>query len=159
MARGNFDNLVFNVRLDRKQRALDDALLVLWRQLEAIVDEYVEWHTFVLWVRTIVEATGNIPNAVRSELRQRCPGFLDATEHAQHQPIWKLLEEWLAAERFAQARAEGWVDAIMYYAYKDLRVEQAWSLWERAKAGWRRTPPITGRHSTSGNSKLWRRTP
>jgi hypothetical protein len=141
MARGNFNNLVLSVRLERKQIAVQDALLVPWRQLAASVDEYVEWHTVVLWVRTIVEATGDVPDAVRSELRARCPGFLDTNESAKHQPVWKLLEDWLAAERFADAKAGGWFDAIMYYAYKDLRVEQAWSLWERAKANWRRTPP------------------
>jgi hypothetical protein len=27
----------------------------------------------------------------------------------------------------------------MYYAYKDLRIEQAWALWERSKADWSRS--------------------
>jgi hypothetical protein len=114
---------------------------VPWRQLEASVNEYIEWHAFVLWVRTIVEATGDVPDAVRSKLRACCPAFVDANESAQHPPIWKLLEEWIAGERFADANAGGWFDAILYYAYKDLRVEQAWSLWQQAKADWRRTPP------------------
>jgi hypothetical protein len=141
MARGNFDSLVLNIRLDRKQRALQDALLIPWRELAASADEYVEWHAFVLWVRTIVEATADVPDGIRSELRARCPGFLDGHQSAKDQPIWKLLQEWLAAERFADAKAGGWFDAITYYAYKDLHVEQAWSLWERARADWRRTPP------------------
>jgi hypothetical protein len=141
MGRGNFDNLVLKVRLDRKQRALQDALLVPWRQLEASADEYVEWHTSLLWVRTIVEAAGGVPDGIRSELRTRCPGFPDSDQSVQQQPIWKLLEESLAAEHFAQAKAGGWFDAVMYYAYKDVRVEQAWSLWEKTKAAWRRSPP------------------
>jgi hypothetical protein len=29
----------------------------------------------------------------------------------------------------------------MYYAHKDVRIEQAWSLWERSKADWSRTQP------------------
>jgi hypothetical protein len=49
----------------------------------------------------------------------------------------------IVAERFADARAGGWFDAMMYYAYKDVRIEQAWSLWERSKADWSRTQPGT----------------
>jgi hypothetical protein len=141
MARGNFDNLVLKVRLDRKQRALQQALLVPWRELAARTDEYVEWHTFVLWIRTIMDAGGNLEDGIRSELRVRCPAFLDSDQSAKHQPIWKLLEEWLAANLFADANAGGWFDAIIYYAYRDVRVEQAWSLWERARAEWRLSRP------------------
>jgi hypothetical protein len=109
--------------------------------LEASADEYVEWHTFVLWVRTIVEAIGGVPDGIRSDLRTRCPRFLGADQPTHQQPIWKLLEEWLATKCFAEANAGGWFDAVMYYAYKDVRVEQAWSLWERTKPDWHRTPP------------------
>jgi hypothetical protein len=109
--------------------------------LEASADEYVEWHTFVLWVRTIVETAGGVPDGIRSELQTRCPAFLDSDQSVQQQPFWKVLEQWLATGHFAEAKAGGWFDAVMYYAYKDVRVEQAWSLWEKTKAGWRRTPP------------------
>src|SRR5215831_8594198 len=131
MARGNFGSLVLNVLLDRKRRALQDALLVPWRQMEASVNEYIEWHAFVLWVRTIVEASGDVPHGIRSEFRARCPGFLDGGQSTQHQPIWKSLEQWVMANRFADANAGGWFDAIMYYAYRNVWVEQAWSLWEQ----------------------------
>jgi len=141
MARGNFDSLVLGVRLDRKDRALQNALLVPWRELAASADEYVQWHAFVLWVRTIIEAAGHPPDSVRSELGTRCPGFFYGSDSAKHQPIWKLLEEWIASEHFARAQAGGWFDAMMYYAYKDVRIEQAWSLWERSKADWIRTQP------------------
>lgn len=135
MAKRNFDHLVAKVRLDRKQRALQDALLVPWRQVEESAEDYVECHTFVLWVRTVVESTGQISEAVRSELRARCPGFVDANESTKHQPIWKRLEDWIAAEVFAHAKAGGWFSAVLYYAHKDLRIEQAWTFRERAKAG------------------------
>jgi hypothetical protein len=138
MARGNFDSLVLKVRLDSKQRALQNALLVPWRELATSADEYVEWHAFVLWVRSIADACGSVPEGTSSELRVRCPGFLEA---AKHRPIWKALETWIAAERFADAQAGGWFDAMMYYAYKDVRIEQTWSLWERSKADWSRTQP------------------
>jgi hypothetical protein len=53
------------------------------------------------------------------------------------------LEEWVTAHQFATARAEGWFDALMYYAYKDLRTEQAWTTWERTKADWHQTAPVS----------------
>ena len=86
MARGNFDSLVLNVRLDSKQRALQNALLVPWRELQKSADAYVEWHGLVLWVRSIVEATGDVPDGVRSELRSRCPVFLTETTLASASP-------------------------------------------------------------------------
>jgi hypothetical protein len=138
MARGNFESLVLNIRLDSKQRALQNALLVPWRELKASAGDYVEWHAFVLWVRSIADACGGVTEGISSELRVRCPGFLEA---AKHPPIWKALEAWIAAERFADAQAGGWFDAMMYYANKDVRIEQAWSLWERSKANWSRTRP------------------
>jgi hypothetical protein len=131
MPRGNFDSLVLNVRLDSKQRALENALLVPWRELAASADEYVQWQGFVLWVRALIYAAGDVPDGIRSELRTRCPGFVRGDEPAKHQPIWKALEDWIATEHFA----------MMYYAYKDVRMEQAWSLWERSKADWSRTQP------------------
>ena len=141
MARGNFDSLVLNVRLDSKQRALQNALLVPWRELQESADAYVEWHALILWVRSIVEATGDVPDGVRSELRSRCPGFVDGSHSGKRQPTWRLLDEWIAMKHFADVRAGGWFDAMMYYAYKDVRIEQAWSLWERSRADWSRTQP------------------
>jgi hypothetical protein len=141
MARGNFDSLVLNVRLDSKQRAFQNALLVPWRELEASANDYIEWHALVLWVRSIVDVTGHVPDDVFSELRARCPAFLDANDAVKHQPTWKLLEEWIVTKHFAYAQAGGYFDAVMYYAYKDVRMEQAWSLWERSKADWSRAQP------------------
>jgi hypothetical protein len=52
------------------------------------------------------------------------------------------LEEWVTAHQFATARAAGWFEALMYYAYVDLRTEQAWTTWERTKADWRQAAPV-----------------
>ena len=143
MAKTEFANLVLNVRLDSKQRALKEAVLVPWRQLEESAVAYAEWHIFVLWVRVIAETEGRLPGIVRSALEARCPGFLEH-ENPERRDIgllWKSLEEWVTANRFAEAKAGGWFDALMYYAYKDLRTEQAWSLWERTRAAWHDNRP------------------
>jgi hypothetical protein len=141
MARGNFDSLVLSVRLDSKDRAVQNALLVPWRDLAASADQYVQWHAFVLWVRTIMETAGCAPDIIHSELRTRCPDLVDGNDSALGQPIWKRLEEWIATQQFARAQAGGWFDAMMYYACKDLRIDQAWALWQQSKADWSRSKP------------------
>ncbi|MCI0723811.1 MAG: hypothetical protein L0338_33365 [Acidobacteria bacterium] len=143
MAKANSTNLVLNVRRDSEQKALQNALLVPWSQLAESAAAFAEWHIFVLWVRVITETADHLPDIVRSALPSRCPGFLEgqSRERKDNYPLWSSLEEWITAHCFAKAKADGWFDALMYYAYKDLRTEQAWTSWERTKADWRHTPP------------------
>jgi len=143
MVKRDSTNLVLNIRRDSKQRALQEALLVPWPLLAEGAAAFAEWHMFILWVRAITETGDQLPEIVRSALQSRCPGFLGchSRERQDNLPLWRSLEEWVIAHFFAKARAKGWFDALMYYAYKDLRTEQAWTSWERTKADWRHTPP------------------
>lgn len=144
MAKRDTANLVLNVRRDRKQEALQGALLVPWQQLAEGAAAFAEWHIIILWVRVITETAEQLPQIVRFALQSRCPGFLERQcwEQKDGLPVWKCLEEWVTAHCFASARAEGWFDALMYYAYKNLRTEQAWTTWERTRADWRQTAPV-----------------
>ena len=141
MARRNLDGLVAQFRGDAGQEALREALLVPWSRLHQAAEAYVEWHTFVLWVRAITETAEDVPESVRSALDHRCPGFLDSDRPNRRHSDWRALEEWIAAHRFAEAKAGGWFTALTYYAHKDLRTEQAWTLWERSTAAWSRRQP------------------
>jgi hypothetical protein len=147
MAKRDFERLVFQVRLGSKQKALQQALMVPWPRLDEAASAYAEWHIFVLWVRAIAEFEGQLPEIVRAALGARCPGFLEdeirqRKEHSQDQSfLWHSLEEWIAVHDFAEAKRQGWFDAVMFYAYKDLRTEQAWSLWGRTNEAWRRERP------------------
>jgi hypothetical protein len=144
MAKRDTANLVLNVRRDKKDEALQGALLVPWRQLAEGASAFAEWHMIILWVRVITETAEQLPQIVRSALESRCPGFLEGQSREQNDslPVWRSLEEWVTAHQFATARAEGWFDALMYYAYVDLRTEQAWTTWERTKADWRQAAPV-----------------
>jgi hypothetical protein len=144
MANRDIENLVLNLRRDKKQEALHGALLVPWRQLAEGASAFAEWHLMILWVRVITETAEQVPQIVRSTLQSRCPGFLESQGQDQKDshPVWKSLEDWVIARQFAKARAEGWFDALMYYAYADLRTEQAWTTWERTKADWRQAVPV-----------------
>ena len=147
MARRDFQKLVGQLQLDTKQKALQQALLVPWRRLEETASAYVESHIFILWIRAIAEVKEDLPEMVVSALESRCPGFLDEDlrerkqRPRQQRLLWHSLEEWIAGCKFADAKAQGWFDAVMYYAYKDLRTEKAWALWERTKDAWSRRPP------------------
>jgi hypothetical protein len=144
MAKRDSANLVLDVLRDSKQKAMQEALLVPWQQLAEGAAAFAEWHMIILWVRVITETADQLPQIVRSTLQLRCPGFLESQSREQKDnlPLWKSLEEWCTAHFFAEARAEGWFDALMYYAYKDLRTEQAWTTWERTKADWRHAAPV-----------------
>ena len=143
MAKKDSANLVLNVRRDSKQRALQEALLVPWQQLAEGAAAFAEWHVLFLWVRVIAETADQLPDIARSALQDRCPVFLEfqSRERKDNLPLWKSLEEWVTDHFFVKARTEGWFDALMYYAYKDLRTEQTWTCWERTKAVWRDSPP------------------
>jgi hypothetical protein len=143
MTKTDTSNLVLNVRRDSKQEALQEALLVQWHQLAESAAAFADWHMFVLWVRTITEAADQLPGIARSALQDRCPGFLEcrSRERTDNVSLWRSLEEWVTDHFFAKPKTEGWFNALMYYAYKDLRTEQAWTSWERTKAVWRDSPP------------------
>lgn len=147
MARRDFQKLAVQIQLDTKQKALQQALRVPWRRLEETASAYVESHIFVLWVRAIAEVKEEIPEIVVSALEKRCPGFLETDSRERKQRprqqrfLWHSLEEWIAAREFVDPRTQGWFDAVMYYAYKDLRTEMAWALWERTKDAWSCRPP------------------
>jgi hypothetical protein len=141
MARRNLDGLVAQFRGDAGQEALREALLVPWSRLRQATEAYVEWHAFVLWVRAITETAGDVPESVRSALDHRCSGFLEADSPNRRRSDWRALEEWIEVHKFAEAKAGGWFTALTYYAYKDLRTEQVWTLWERSTAAWRCRQP------------------
>ena len=144
MAKTDSASLILGVRRESKQKALQEALLVPWQHLAEGAAAFAEWNMIILWVRAITETADQLPEIVRSALQSHCPGFLESQSREQEDnlPIWKSLEEWVTAHCFAKPRAEGWFDALMYYAYKDLRTEQAWTTWERTKADWRQAAPV-----------------
>jgi hypothetical protein len=74
MLKGNFERLILLVRLDAKQKALQQGLLVPWPRLAESASAYAEWHIFILWVRAIAEVEEQLPDMVVAALDDRCPG-------------------------------------------------------------------------------------
>lgn len=137
MEKRDFANLVLSLRRDSEQKALQQALVVPWRRLADGASVRAEWHILILWVRLITETADQLPEIVRSELQSRCPGFVEnLSSQKSDLPIWASLEEWITSRFFGLTRSEGWLDALMYYTYWDLRTDQAWTTWERTRAEW-----------------------
>lgn len=137
-ARPNLGGLAARLRRDTEEEALREALLIPWSRLLDSAEAYIEWRTFALWVRAITEMAGDVPAIVRGTLEVHCPGFLTSDRRSVD---WRALEDWIAAHHFAEAKVNGWLTALMYYAQADPRMEQAWALWERSTAAWRAAPP------------------
>ncbi len=132
MARKDLSRLAAQLHNDVSQEALRESLLVPWGRLREAAEEYVEWRTFILWVRAITEVAENLPELVRSALDRRCPGYLVSNRG----PDWRAIEEWIESHEFGDAGAGGWFGAVTYYAQNDLRTEQGWAHWERATTEW-----------------------
>lgn len=101
-----------------QQRAQACLKLVDRHRLEEAVAQYMEWEALAYWAAPALERDERLPEVVRDELEQRCPGFLSAeTDRSMASKrttkTWEDLMAWIADQFFADAKAEGWFDAIL----------------------------------------------
>ncbi len=129
-------------RVDNAARRLaeKEALRIPWPQLLKARELYVKWQAFVYWVRAIEEAEGHLPQWLFQAVNKRCPGFQRFEQQRRgnfprsSSPRWCRLEQWVNERIFAKPRREGWMNAVGYYAVRDLaalRVEAYWYYCER----------------------------
>ncbi len=123
-----------------KQMADREAARIPWPQLLKARESYVKWQAFVYWVRVIEEAEGNSPQWLLQIVNKRCPGLERFEEQRRgndprsSSQRWCRLEQWVNDRIFAKPRQEGWMDAVGYYAVRELaalRVEAYWYYCER----------------------------
>jgi hypothetical protein len=60
-------------------RADDEARRIPWQRLHKTRKQYIDWidrQQFQLWVRSILEVEGSIPDWLIEIVNDRCPGFL-----------------------------------------------------------------------------------
>src|SRR5262245_33382692 len=114
-----------------RSRAEEQRRLVNPETLEQTIAAYIEWEALILWVRAIVTANKSAPPIVIAHLQNTCPGFLEYAERKQerddasHLLLWPHLYEWLELNAFAHAKADGWFDAVSFYARRDERLRRA----------------------------------
>jgi hypothetical protein len=130
-----------------RERADNEARRVPWQKLLEARNRYLDWQEFYLWVCSILEVEHRIPASLRDVLADRCPGFLEKEGRAAERPTSKrplhlCLEDWIEDEVFGSIKKEGWLNAVAYYAIRDLRYRKAEGCWSECVKKWKRVKPI-----------------
>jgi len=129
-----------NAAIHRQMR--EQSLRTPWRELAKACEELIEWHSFALWVRAIVDAERSFPQWLQEAIESRCPGFTKLRPTAvDGDSIWLDLSEWIENHFFAVAREGGWIDALHYYSGQDPRSEQILNHWTSTETAWRKDRP------------------
>lgn len=130
-----------------RQRAKRQLLRVSSNCFKRAVREYLKWEAFSLWIRVIADAERRPPGWMLESLRKRCPGIL-LNEQAHRKPrqghsdpLPLRLLGWVHNNIFADAKREGWLDALIFYAVRDPRSQRMWAYWENCEAEWKKQRP------------------
>jgi len=59
----------------------EQSLRVCWRDFADACERLIEWRSFALWVRAIVDAEREMPEWLKERINYRCPGFLSARQN------------------------------------------------------------------------------
>ena len=108
-------------------------------RLSAALDRYIDWEAFAYWSRSAIDAEGELPPEVQHELQARCPGFLEwewqmrrKDPPGQPQSFTRLLK-WGEDQFFAEAKSDGWFDAVLWHASnhpRNVRTAEYWVHWD-----------------------------
>lgn len=113
-----------------------------WREVAAARDQMVEWLSFTLWVRTVIDTAQDLPVVLVQTIETRCPAFLQSrASNRERTTLWHDLAAWVDNHHFAAPRDSGWLEAVHHYVGRDARADAAWSLWETTAAEWSNKPP------------------
>lgn len=125
----------------------EEAARIPWPQLLKARQSYVKWQEFLLWARAIEESERCLPEWLACVVKKRCPGFEQflsqqrIEERRWPQPVWYHLEQWISERIFAKSRREGWMNAVGYYAVRDLAAERNDAYWYYCEWQWKRSKP------------------
>lgn len=119
--------------LPELQKASASVKLATPKRLAEAVPHYVDWEAFAYWVRPGLELGSPLPQEITRELRQRCPGFLEAHPEARD---WQQFLSWIGDQNFSHAKSEGWFDAILLFAHRHPRAIRTIEYAEHCEEGW-----------------------
>lgn len=139
----------FEVRVSEiaRRTAERQAARIPWPRLLKARELYVKWQAFLLWVRAIEEAEGETPKRIAEIVNKRCPGLHrfaerhDANDRRTSFALWYHLEQWINERIFTKPRREGWMDAVGYYAVRDLAALRAEAYWYYCDRQWKLSRP------------------
>jgi hypothetical protein len=144
MKTAKFTKLERRVGHFASQRARRQLMRVPWDHFHKAYEEYKRWLAFVLWARAIVELEGYAPSWLEAILRKRCPGFAEESTRSDKPELLGLqLLPWVHNQVFRFAKEEGWLDALVFYGFRNTRAQGYWAYWEHCETEWRRRRPAS----------------
>jgi len=117
---------------------------VPWERFNKAYEEYIRWQAFALWARAVVELEGSAPSWLEAILRKRCRGFAEETARSRKPELLGLaLLSWVHNRAFEFAKEEGWLDALVFYGFRDARSQGYWAYWEHCENEWKKRRPAS----------------
>lgn len=142
MKAARFAKLERKVRDIAAREARRELMQVPWGRFHKAYEDYIRWQAFVLWVRSVVELEGSAPSWLTAILRKRCPGFTEeSTRTNKPEPPGLQLLRWIHNQVFGFAKDEGWLDALVFFGFRDTRSQGYWTYWEHCESQWKRRRP------------------
>jgi len=124
------------------RRARRQLMQVPWARFHKAYEGYIRWQAFVLWARAIVELEGSAPSWLEAILRKRCPGLAkESTRSNKPELLGLQLLPWVHNQVFGFAKEEGWLDALVFYGFRDTRGQGYWAYWEHCESEWKKRRP------------------
>ena len=126
------------------RRARWQLMQVPWDRFQKAYEEYIRWQAFTLWARAAVELEGRAPSWLEAILRKRCPGFAEEADRSNKPELLGLqLLPWVHNRAFGFAKQEGWLDALVFYGFRDTRSQGYWAYWEHCESEWKIRRPAS----------------
>jgi len=128
-----------------RREADRQARRIPWQRLLQARQQYVECNAFALWARAIAEAEGRVPAWLEKIVEERCLVIFgsDRISEAAHQhpPLNRQILDWFENNLLAQAKHEGWLQAVTFYAVRDPAFARDCAYLQHCQAKWKRQRP------------------
>src|SRR5229473_617964 len=142
MMTAKFTKLERKVRDIAARRARRELMGVPWGRFYKAYEDYIRWQAFALWARAVVEVEGCAPSWLEAILRKRCPGLAEeAASSSKPELLGFELLPWVHNQAFGFAKEEGWLDALVFYGFRDIRSQGYWAYWEHCDSEWKKRRP------------------
>ena len=135
------------VREVARQTAEHEAARIPWSRLQGARKKYIEWEAFALWVRAIEVTEGNFPPWLVEVVNRRCNGFTrfvaeeKVSQSCESPLLWCRLVCWIKEHIFGKIWRENWMNAVGFYAARDLTSLRNHAYWEYCEHHWKRSKP------------------
>ena len=144
MKTAKFSRLEKRVGHIASRRARRQLMLVPWDRFHKAYEKYISLQAFALWVRAIAELEGSAPSWLKAILRKRCPGFVEEVDRSNKPGLLgSELLSWIHNQAFGFAKHEGWLDALVFYGFRDTRSQGYWAYWEHFESEWKKRQPAS----------------